>query len=140
MRGPMLGTCDVMAFVATKDAERAKAFYRDTLGLRLVADERFSLVFDAHGTMLRVQKVQQVAIAPYTALGWRVADLRGIIRDLIRKGVAFERFGSPSQFRQDDLGIWTAEDGTMVAWFKDPDGNTLSLTEFQTDSPLSSTG
>lgn len=123
----MLGTADVMAFVATKDPERAKSFYAQTLGLHLVADERYALVFDANGTKFRVQKVQQVTPAPYTALGWEVSDIRGTVRALVDKGVEFLQIGFPGQ---DGLGIWTADDGTRVAWFKDPDGNTLSLTEF----------
>jgi len=123
----MLSAHPLMAFVATKDPLRAREFYQNTLGLRLVADEPFAIVFDANGTTLRVQKVERVAPAPYTALGWRVPDIRGTIRGLVEKGVTFERFGF---FPQDELGIWTADDGTMVAWFKDPDGNLLSLTQF----------
>lgn len=76
---------------------------------------------------MRVSKVQMVAKAPYTVLGWEVKDISSVVRALIRKGVIFERY---QQFQQDALGIWTAADGTKVAWFKDPDGNTLSLTEF----------
>ena len=127
MPADMLGACRLMAFVATKDPPRARSFYEDTLGLRVIADEPFAIVLDANGTMLRVQKVQAVVPAPYTALGWRVADIRSTVRGLGEKGVTFERFGL---FPQDDLGIWTADDGTKVAWFKDPDGNLLSLTQF----------
>ena len=122
-------TAKVMSFVATADPARARAFYEGTLGLPLVADESFALVFDANGTMLRVQKVQQVTPAPYTALGWEVPDIHATIRELIKKHVAFERISIPG-FSQDELGVWTADDGTKVAWFKDPDGNTLSLTQF----------
>lgn len=93
-------------------------------------------MFDADGTILRVQKVQQVHPAPYTALGWNVPDIQATVRALVDKGVAFLQIGFPGQ---DGLGVWTADDGTMVAWFKDPDGNTLSLTQFPA-SPLSSTG
>ena len=125
----MLGTAKIMAFVATMDFGRARTFYEGTLGLRLVADDPFALVFDANGTLLRVQKVRQVMPAPYTALGWVVSDIRGAIVALGKKGVAFERFTIPA-FPQDELGIWTADDGKKVAWFKDPDGNTLSLTQF----------
>jgi len=123
----MLGTAKLMSFVATKDAARSRVFYEGTLGLRLVADESFALVFDANGTMLRVQKVQEVAPMKYTALGWDVPDIHAAIDGLAAKGVAMERFGS---FPQDEAGVWTAPDGTKVAWFKDPDGNMLSLTEF----------
>ena len=106
---------------------RAKTFYGDIIGLALKADDGFALVFDCNGTMLRVSKVQKATVAPYTVLGWSVRDIRGKIQDLGKKGVVFERFQG---FPQDDLGAWTAADGTKVAWFKDPEGNLLSLTEF----------
>ena len=127
MRGALLGASRLMAFVATKDPAKARSFYENTLGLRVIADEPFAIVLDANGTMLRVQKVREVTPAPHTALGWRVTDIRRAVRGLGEKGVAFERFGF---FPQDELGIWTADDGTKVAWFKDPDGNLLSVTEF----------
>ena len=125
----MLRTAKVMAFSATKDPARARAFYEGVLGLPLTADDPSALVFDARGTMLRVQKVQAVTPAPYTALGWEVPDIRAAVEALIRKGVPLVRFTIPG-FSQDELGVWTAGDGTKVAWFKDPDGNTLSLTQF----------
>ena len=125
----MLESAHIMAFVATTDAARARSFYGTTLGLTLEADEEFALVFDANGTMLRVQKVQAVPEARYTTLGWRVDDIRGAVTHLMEKGIAFERFQIPG-FPQDDLGIWTAPDGTQVAWFRDPDRNILSLTQF----------
>ncbi len=122
----MLGDCDLVAFAATSNAERAKAFYGTTLGLRLTGDTPFALVFDAGGTMLRIAKVPKVAAAPYTILGWSVPDIAAAIAVLTRKGVAFERYaGLP----QDERGIWTTPDGGRVAWFKDTDGNVLSLTE-----------
>jgi len=124
----MLGTCDVMAFVATSDPSRARSFYEDTLGLRVIADESFAIVFDANGTMLRVQKVQQFTPHPFTALGWEVPDIREAIQHFVKNGVAFERINIPG-FSQDELGVWTADDDTKVAWFKDPDGNILSLTQ-----------
>ena len=122
----MLGSRAVVAFVATRDPERARAFYEGVLGLRLVADEPFALVFDAHGTTLRVQKVQELAPARHTVLGWLVPDIAAAVRSLSAGGIAFERFaGLP----QDDLGVCAFPGGGRVAWFKDPDGNTLSLTE-----------
>ena len=122
----MLRSCDVIAFVATRDADRAREFYEGVLDLRLVADEPFALVFDAHGRTLRVQKVQELAPAPYTVLGWLVPDIAAAVRQLSARGVAFARYpGLP----QDDLGVCTFPGGDRVAWFKDPDGNTLSLTE-----------
>ena len=123
----MLGSCDVIALVGTADAPRARSFYEGTLGLTLIEEQPYALVFDAHGTMLRVAKVQQVVVAPYTVLGWHVPDVAATATALAAKGVAFERYGG---LDQGDLGIWTSPDGAKIAWFKDPDGNTLSLTEF----------
>ncbi len=123
----MLGTRPLVAFVATTDASRARDFYTDTLGLRLVSGDRFALVFDAAGTMLRVTTVRQLQPAPYTVLGWDVADIRGSVRELTERGVTFRRYDG---LDQDADGVWTAPGGAKVAWFEDPDGNTLSLTEF----------
>ena len=120
----MLSSEKMVAFVSTTKADRARAFYRDTLGLRLVSEDGFALVFDSNGTPLRVSIAPEVVPAKYTVLGWDVKDLRGTIRELKTKGVTFEVFGF---FKQDDLGIWTAPNGDQVAWFKDPDGNLLSV-------------
>jgi catechol 2,3-dioxygenase-like lactoylglutathione lyase family enzyme len=118
----------IICFVATREAAGARRFYETTLGLKCVSEDPFAIVFDANGTMLRVQKVKELAPAQYTALGWEVADIAARIRVLSEKGVRFERFpGLP----QDELGVWTSPSGAKVAWFKDPDGNTLSLTEFK---------
>jgi catechol 2,3-dioxygenase-like lactoylglutathione lyase family enzyme len=124
----MLADNEVIALVATAQPERARQFYADVLGLHLAADEPPALVFDAHGTMLRIAKVGQLAPARYTVLGWKVGDIRAAVRALASKGVVFERYAG---FAQDELGIWTSPDGNAVAWFKDPDGNTLSLTQFR---------
>ena len=123
----MLGGSELIAFVAATDMARTKTFYGDIIGLALKADDGFALVFDCNGTMLRVSKVQKATVAPYTVLGWSVRDIREKIQELGKKGVVFERFQG---FPQNDLGAWTAPDGTKVAWFKDPEGNLLSLTEF----------
>ncbi|MBZ5544870.1 MAG: VOC family protein [Acidobacteriia bacterium] len=123
----MLASNEVIAFVATRDSAKARAFYENDLGLRLMGDEPSALVFDAHGTMLRISKVREFTPASYTVLGWRVPDIRGAVAELERKGVAFERYEG---FGQDDRGIWASPSGAKVAWFKDPDGNTLSLTQF----------
>ena len=102
-------------------------FYHKTLGLRLLSEDQFAMAFDANGTMLRVQKVDQLRPAQYTVLGWEVPDLTHTADQLTAKGVACERFPGMAQ---DDRGIWDAPSGARVAWFKDPDGNMLSLTEF----------
>ncbi len=121
----MLGSHKLMAFVATRDPAKAKAFYGITLGLRLISEDQFALVFDANGTTLRVTTVHELALAKYTVLGWEVPDVAAAVTELGNAGVKFERYGD--FMKQDELGIWEAPGGTKVAWFKDPDGNTLSV-------------
>jgi catechol 2,3-dioxygenase-like lactoylglutathione lyase family enzyme len=123
----MLTTSKLIAFVATSDPDRAKNFYRDILGLPLVSEDPFALVFDAHGTMLRVTQVQKLAAAQYTVLGWQVADIVATVKDLQKAGVSLERYPG---MQQDELSIWKSPSGARVAWFKDPDANTLSITQF----------
>ena len=124
----MLNTSKIIAFVSTLDPVRARAFYEQVLGLSLVSDEPFALVFDANGMMLRITKVQELFVAKYTVLGWDVSDIRAEIAWLTQRGVIFERYdGLP----QDELGITSFSDGAQVAWFKDPDGNLLSITQFR---------
>jgi catechol 2,3-dioxygenase-like lactoylglutathione lyase family enzyme len=115
-------------FLATANAERSRAFYERTLGLAFVADEPPALVFRVGNSMLRIQKVDQVHTLPYTALGWAVSDIRRTVKDLSSVGVAFQRYDG---MNQDDDGIWHAPSGALVAWFRDPDGHTLSLTQFK---------
>jgi catechol 2,3-dioxygenase-like lactoylglutathione lyase family enzyme len=113
----------VVAFLATADPDRARDFYEGTLGLGLLADEESALVFDAGGSELRLQKVEEVRPPTGTALGWRVDDIELALDGL---EVDVERYDS---LEQDERGIWTAPSGARVAWFSDPDGNILSLTE-----------
>jgi catechol 2,3-dioxygenase-like lactoylglutathione lyase family enzyme len=122
-----LGSYDVIAFVATANPSKAKAFYGDVLGLRLLGDDDFALVFDANGTMVRVQIVKECTPAPYTALGWKVPDIHAAVTQIQHAGVRFERY---PWMDQDEQGVWTSPSGAKIAWFKDPDGNVLSLTEF----------
>jgi catechol 2,3-dioxygenase-like lactoylglutathione lyase family enzyme len=117
-----------MLFLATANAERSRAFYERVLGLTFVADEQFALVFHVGPSTLRIQKVDRVQTLPYTALGWVVADIHLTVRGLSEAGVAFERFEGVNQ---DSEGIWQAPGGTRVAWFRDPDGHVLSLTQFE---------
>ena len=119
-----LASQKLKAFVANRDAAKAKAFYGDTLGLRLIGQDPGALVFDANGTRLRVQIVPEVAVGKYTALGWEVTDIVATVKALKKSGVKLEMIQG---IKQDELGIWTAHDGTRVAWFKDPDGNILSV-------------
>src|ERR1700691_6378345 len=121
----MLSSTNIVAFVPTTDAAKARAFYEGVLGLRFVKDDGFALVLDANGIMVRVAKAQFTP-APFTILGWQVPDIEKIAAALQAKGVQFERFGF---FEQDALGICTAPTGDKVAWFKDPDGNLLSVSQ-----------
>lgn len=122
----MLGTTDIIAFVPTKDSAKARTFYEAVLGLRFISDDGFALVFNANGIMIRVVKAQQFTPVQYTILGWQVKGIERVVAGLQEKGVRFEHFGF---FKQDELGIWIAPSGDKVAWFKDPDGNTLSVSE-----------
>ena len=117
----------IISFVATKNPMVALRFYAETLRLKLVSDDPFAIVFDAGGTMLRVQKVHELTPAKHTVLGWDVPDIAATVKELAKKGVRFERFEGLSQ---DELGVWTSPAKAKVAWFKDPDGNILSLTQF----------
>ena len=121
---PVLASQKLKAFLANRDAAKTKAFYGDTLGFRLISQDPGALVFDANGTRLRVQIVSEVALGKYTVLGWEVTDIAATVKALKKSGVKVEVFPG---VKQDDLGIWTAHDGTRVAWFKDPDGNILSV-------------
>ncbi|MCA9678676.1 MAG: VOC family protein [Kofleriaceae bacterium] len=122
----MLQDAPLIGFAATADGARARRFYEGTLGLRVISDDGFALALDAGGTMLRIQKVEHVHAAPYTALGWRVASLADAVDDLTARGVAFTRFPG---LDQDARGVWRSPGGAQVAWFADPDGNILSLTQ-----------
>jgi catechol 2,3-dioxygenase-like lactoylglutathione lyase family enzyme len=122
----MLESSDLVAFAATTDLGRARAFYEQILGLPVVEHHDFARVLDGNGTMLRVTAVPKVAQPGYTVLGWQVSDIAAAVRDLVARGVTFLRYDG---MNQDDDGIWTTPSGAEVAWFADPDGNTLSLTQ-----------
>lgn len=122
----MLGSAGIIGFVPVADCDTARAFYEGVLGLRFLKDDGFAVVMDANGIMLRLVKVQAVTPAQYTILGWQVKGIESVVQRLQAKGVQFVRYGF---FKQDDLGIWTAPNGDKIAWFKDPDGNTLSVSE-----------
>lgn len=122
----LLGSNSVIGFVPTRDFASATTFFRDTLGLRLAATDDFALVFESGGTMIRVVKVGDFTPAPYTILGWQVQDVTAAVAALTGRGVVFERFPG---LAQDPQGIWAAPGGARVAWFKDPAGNILSLSQ-----------
>jgi rhodanese-related sulfurtransferase/catechol 2,3-dioxygenase-like lactoylglutathione lyase family enzyme len=124
--GGLLGACELTAFVSTTDAERSRAFYEDTLELPLVEQSPFAAVYDAGGTTLRVASADEVIPAPFTVLGWRVPDIAAAVDELGGRGVRFARFDG---MEQDERGIWSSPSGACVVWFRDPDGNVLSLTQ-----------
>ena len=132
----MLSSEKIVAFAAVRDRDAARAFYRDTLGLRLMGEDQYALVFDANGTMLRVTPVPDWTPPKFTVLGWEVSDIKAAVRELKAAGVKFEQF--PWMKDQDEDGIWTSPSGptvagvhagARVAWFKDPDGNVLSVSQ-----------
>ena len=122
----MLGQEKLVAFLGTTDAEAARAFYEGVLGLAFVGDNEFLITFETDSARLMLQKLDVVTPPHGTALGWWVKDLRGTMRALIGRGVRFERFDGHDQ---DELGVWSPAPGAGVAWFKDPDGNLLSLSQ-----------
>jgi catechol 2,3-dioxygenase-like lactoylglutathione lyase family enzyme len=116
---------ETVLFVGAEDLDRARDFYLGCLDLQPVERTPVADVYRSAGTLIRVTLVDDVHAAPYTVLGWTVVDLDRSVRDLSAAGVEFERFAGMDQ---DDLGIWVAPGGARVAWFRDPDGNLLSLT------------
>ena len=123
----MLGTAKIVAFMAVRDHHRAREFYETALGLPWVKENESAAEFDANGIMQRVATVLEFQSASFTVLGWQVRDIKASVRDLERRGVRFQRY---SGLQQDAQAIWTSPANAKVAWFKDPDGNLLSLTEF----------
>jgi catechol 2,3-dioxygenase-like lactoylglutathione lyase family enzyme len=117
----------LIAFVPTVDLARARVFYEKTLGLRVAEESPYACVFDANGTMLRLTPVRKLSRVRYTVLGWGVEDIASTVAAFTTAGVAFVSFRG---MEVDAAGIWTSPGGDRVAWFEDPDGNLLSLTQF----------
>ena len=116
----------LFTFVPVVDGDRARAFYETVLGLELIEDSPFAVVFRTPGGTLRLARTPEFQPQPFSLIGWAVSDLQAEMSDLAGRGIRFERFeGLP----QDDAGVWTVPDGTRVCWFRDPDGNLLSLTQ-----------
>ena len=132
----MLGNNKIVAFLAVRDRDAARTFYRDTLGLRLIGDDQFAMAFDANGITLRLATVKDWTPPQFTVLGWEVDDIVATVRELRAAGIEFQRYAWMKD--QDESGIWTSPSGpgvaafhagARVAWFKDPDGNTLSVAQ-----------
>jgi catechol 2,3-dioxygenase-like lactoylglutathione lyase family enzyme len=122
----MLSSNKIVAFVYTADSKRARSFYEGTLGLEYISEDQFALVMDGNGTMLRIGKFPDLKPAQFTVVGWETSEIEKLVGQLQKRGVVFEKYPwmPPS-----DLPVWTAPSGDKVAWFKDPDGNVLSLSQ-----------
>jgi predicted enzyme related to lactoylglutathione lyase len=123
----MLGSNALVGFVGVSDLDRAKKFYGGVLGLSLRDERPYALVADVAGTMLRITAVDKPSASAYTVLGWAVPDIRAAVDELSARAVTFTHYDGMGQ---DERGIWTAPSGAKIAWFLDPDGNNLSLTQF----------
>ena len=123
----MTNTRYPISFIATDRPSDAQTFYADVLGLELLETGPFALVFSDRDQMLRIQIVSELEPVPYTVHGWSVADIREEIEALVAKGIEFQRF---DHLPQDEQGVWTTPAGHKIAWFSDPSGNTLSLTQY----------
>lgn len=122
----MLAAGKLIGFVPTIDSRRARDFYEGKLGFQFISDDQFALVMQAGESMIRIAKAGEFTPAQYTVMGWEVTDIEAMVKWLNSRGVEFEKY----PFVQDrELGIWTTPNGDKVAWFKDPDGNVLSLSQ-----------
>jgi len=116
----------MVGFLLTKDYDKARGFFEKTLGFEFVSSDQFALVMKIGGHMIRIVKIPTFTPLQSTVLGWEVADIETMVAALTKRGVVFEKY----PFVQDkERGIWTTPDGSKVAWFKDPDGNVLSVSQ-----------
>jgi predicted enzyme related to lactoylglutathione lyase len=125
----MLSGAAITPFLGSTDLVRARSFFERTLGLEVLSLDSldsFALALKTPSGSLRVTQVRELVAAPYTVLGWDVADVRATVEGLAERGVQFQRYPGMGQ---DALGIWTAPSGSRIAWFKDPDGNVLSVAQ-----------
>lgn len=118
----------MVGFLNTTNPDKAKHFFDDILGFTLLGEDDHAVVFDANGTMIRVNKAREFKPQHGTVLGWQVDEIYAAVRELVARGVTFEQFNLPFM-KQDEHGVWTAPTGDRVAWFRDPDGNVLSISQ-----------
>lgn len=123
----MLGAADFQGFIPITNVAQAKAFYVDVLGLSVMSENPHVVNIHSNGTMLRLTVVENHEPREFTIAGWRVDEIAATIKVLSARGVEFQKYDG---FGQDELGIWTTHGGDQVAWFRDPDDNNLSLTQF----------
>jgi catechol 2,3-dioxygenase-like lactoylglutathione lyase family enzyme len=127
--GTVLKTSEVVCFLPSEDLERSERFFQDVLGLPLVSRSPYASVFSIGGATLRVTRVDGLRPQPFTVFGWLVQDLRGALEELRERGTVMLVYEG---LDQDDHSVWTTPSGDLVAWFKDPDANVLSLTQLGT--------
>jgi len=118
----------LIGFIPTRDGDAARAFYEQKVGLHFISEDQFAVLFQSGENMIRIARTGSFTPAPFTILGWQSTNIEHDVRAMSARGVVFERYDYMGP--QDELGIWTAPSGAKVAWFKDPDGNVLSLTQF----------
>ena len=121
----ILGT--MIGFIPTRNGDAARVFYETKVGLRFISEDQFAVVFQSGENMIRISRTGSFTPAPFTILGWESLNIEKDVREMSARGVIFERYDYMGP--QDELGIWTAPNGGRVAWFKDPDGNTLALSQ-----------
>jgi catechol 2,3-dioxygenase-like lactoylglutathione lyase family enzyme len=132
MEANMLASGKMVGFVPTTDYDRTRAFYEGKLGFDFVSLDQFALVMSAGGQKIRIAKVPNFTPLQGTVLGWEVKDIQAVATWLRNRGVTLEKY----PFAQDrELGIWTAPSGDKVAWFKDPDGNILGISQHISSAP-----
>ena len=122
----ILASSKLIGFAITTNPKRTIAFYEDQLGLTFVSQDNFAVVFDCNGNMLRLAIMKDFAPPKYTVVGWEVQQIETVVAGLVKAGVKMNIYGMPGQ---DASGIWTAPNGNKVAWFEDPDGNVLSVSQ-----------
>ncbi len=125
----MLANTPIIGLVPASNAERARAFYEETLGLSFLSDDGFAIVVKANDTIIRIVRMGEFTPVPYTILGWEVANMEETVAGLTAKGLVFDRYPFLPADQIDELGVWTTPTGSKVAWFKDTEGNTLSLSQ-----------
>ena len=122
----MLKTAKIVAFLQVSDRTNARDFYVEVLGLRFISEDPFALVVESNGTHVRIGQATDHKPAQGTVLGWEVPDMEEAVADLLTRGVELQHYGFKGQ---DERGIWTTPNGDKVAWFKDPAGNVLSVSQ-----------
>jgi catechol 2,3-dioxygenase-like lactoylglutathione lyase family enzyme len=123
----MLADSQLQTIVWTSRIPEAEKFYSEVLGLPLKARSHGALVYSVGGSDLRVSPVPATQPSAHTVVGFAIADIRTAVDTLAARGIILERFAA---FPHDPQGVLTTPDGAQVAWFRDPDGNLLSIVQY----------